>query len=286
MIKQLSIIILTYNSEQLIFDCLDSIYRFNDIGDTLEVIVVDNNSYDQKEVFTSIQEKYPIDLKLINNPVNNGYGGGNNLGIKHSTADYIIVMNPDVRIQNPIFKDLISKFENNKKIGMLGVTFADKSNPFYLKPEHLSLFKLIFFKIYTTFQLYNMNQMYMSGSFLMFDKNIFIQAGEFDENLFLFYEEADISNRILRLGKNVFLAKNIEVYHLTHNRVFNDKLAAIELDSLEYYLKKYNLSFEKIFNTHILIYRIKYLAASILLHPQKKQLFKNWIDLLRTHIVK
>lgn len=286
MIKKISIVVLTYNSEQLIFDCLDSIYKFNDIGDSLEVIVVDNNSNDQKKVFTSIREKYPNDLQLINNPVNNGYGSGNNLGIKHSTSDYIIIMNPDVRILNPIFKNLISKFENNSRIGMLGVTFADKSNPFYFKPEYVSLLKSLFFNIYIYFKLFNRNQMYMSGSFLMFDKKAFVDAGLFDENLFLFYEEADISNRILKTGKYPALAKDIEVYHLKHNIVFNDRLAAIELDSLEYYLNKYKLCSKKTFKTQVLLYKIKYFAASLLMNSQKKQLFENWIDLLRTYTEK
>lgn len=286
MLKKLSVVIVTFNSEHLIFDCLDSIYQYNDIGNALEVIVVDNNSQDQQRVFTSIQEKYPKDLQLINNPENNGYGSGNNLGIKHSTAEHFIVMNPDVRILNPIFKELLLKFENNRKIGMLGVTFADKSNPFYLKPEYHTLFRSLFFKIYTFLKLYNMNQMYFSGSFLMFNKKTFIDAGTFDENLFLFYEEADISNRILNLDKQLVLAKDIEVYHLTHNRAFNIELASIEMDSLEYYLNKYQLSFEKAFNSLLLIYNIKYLVAFLLIHPSKKHLFKNWINLLRMHVIK
>ena len=42
--KRVSVIIVTYNSEKHIYDCLSSIYRYNDIGDLLEVIIVDNNS--------------------------------------------------------------------------------------------------------------------------------------------------------------------------------------------------------------------------------------------------
>ena len=52
--KQLSIIIVTYNSEKLIFECLDSIYKYNDIGDSLEVIIVDNCSNDQEKVFEKV----------------------------------------------------------------------------------------------------------------------------------------------------------------------------------------------------------------------------------------
>lgn len=45
--KRVSVIIVTYNSEKHIYDCLSSIYRYNDIGDLLEVIIVDNSIYNR-----------------------------------------------------------------------------------------------------------------------------------------------------------------------------------------------------------------------------------------------
>ena len=74
---RLSLIILTYNSEKDIYDCLQSVYQYNDIGNSLEVIVVDN--------FTQMRDKinlqYP-DVKVIANTKNGGYGQGNNIGIR------------------------------------------------------------------------------------------------------------------------------------------------------------------------------------------------------------
>ncbi|MEI7502651.1 MAG: glycosyltransferase [Paludibacter sp.] len=279
--KTLSVIIVTYNSERLIFDCLDSIFQFNNIGHSLEVIIVDNNSNDQENVFESIRNKYPKDdVKLIKNPINGGYGNGNNIGVLHSTAEYIIIMNPDVRIIYPIFQNIISRFKNNRKIGMLGVTFADNSCPLYFKPEYITLFNIFFFKIYVNLHLFNMKKMYMSGSFLIFPKKIFIDAGSFDENIFLFYEEADISNRILKINKNLVLAHDIEVYHLTHDRNYNERLASYELKSLLYYSSKYRLDHKKIINTYLLNFKIKYFVAYITNNSFKKELFLNWIKLI------
>jgi hypothetical protein len=120
----------------------------------------------------------------------------------------------------------------------------------------------------------------------MFNKKIFIEAGAFDENLFLFYEEADISNRILKTGKHLVLAKDIEVFHLKHNNTFNARLASNELDSLEYYINKYKLSPQKILKAHLLIYKIKFFVAMVLNNPSKKQLFRNWINLIKKYLVK
>ena len=57
--KRVSVIIVTYNSEKHIYDCLSSIYRYNDIGDLLEVIIVDNNSCNKDLMFESINRLYP-----------------------------------------------------------------------------------------------------------------------------------------------------------------------------------------------------------------------------------
>ena len=101
--KRVSVIIVTYNSEKHIYDCLSSIYRYNDIGDLLEVIIVDNNSCNKDLMFESINRLYP-QTKLIDNPKNGGYGQGNNMGVKNSLGDIILIMNPDVRMVEPLFK--------------------------------------------------------------------------------------------------------------------------------------------------------------------------------------
>ena len=73
--KKLSLIILTYNSEKDIYDCLDSVYKYNDIGDYLEIIVVDNNSDNYIQMKKNIKTQYP-DVQIIANHKNGGYGQG------------------------------------------------------------------------------------------------------------------------------------------------------------------------------------------------------------------
>ena len=90
--KELSVILVTYNSNKLIHDSLDSIYKYNDLGDQLEVIVVDNCSADQEIVFSKIGESYP-EVVLLKNTANNGYGNGNNVGVLASKAKHFVVMN-------------------------------------------------------------------------------------------------------------------------------------------------------------------------------------------------
>ena len=142
MIK-LSLIIVTYNSSNHIYDCLDSVFTYNDIGKDLEVIIVDNNSQEQLMMFDGVRAKYGDKVVLINSGKNGGYGYGNNFGIKMSSSPIVIVMNPDVRLVEPLFQQILDIFES-QTLGMIGVSFVDGSSPFYYKPGHVTLFKEVF----------------------------------------------------------------------------------------------------------------------------------------------
>ena len=73
--KRLSIIIVTYNSEKDIFDCISSIKQWSDIPfDELEVIIVDNNSRNTDSMFEQLRSLYGNDIVLVKNTHNGGYG--------------------------------------------------------------------------------------------------------------------------------------------------------------------------------------------------------------------
>ena len=103
----ISFVIVTYNSHSLIIDCLESIFKYNDIGENLEVIVVDNSSSEQDKMFSDISNRYGERVTLIDSGKNGGYGFGNNIGISRSHSDIVIVMNPDVRFVRPILDRIL-----------------------------------------------------------------------------------------------------------------------------------------------------------------------------------
>ncbi len=279
--KLLSLIIVTYNSESLIVDCLDSVLKFNDIGEHLEIIIVDNASENQDSFFEMLQSRYSFDIKLISNSKNGGYGDGNNLGVKHSTAEYFIVMNPDVRIIQPIFTTLLNELKSKPNTAMIGVGFIDNSCPFYYKPEYLNLYTSLIFKIVVALGRFNMRKMHPSGSFLAFNKQIFLKVGGFDSQIFLFYEESDIANRILIQGNEIKVILDVKVYHLTHDRSFNDKLFRIEFNSLMYYMSKYKFNKSAILKRLIDIYKLKYCIAKVMRNNKKCELFHNIILIIK-----
>lgn len=89
----LSVIIVTWNSEKFIQNCLDSIFVSG--GDLRhEIIVVDNDSSDKTAKI--IQEFYPK-VNLIANKENLGYAKANNQGIEESQGEYVLLLNPDTQ---------------------------------------------------------------------------------------------------------------------------------------------------------------------------------------------
>lgn len=120
--KKVSIIIVTYNSEKDIYDCINSIIENADIPlAEIELVVVDNNSTDCDTMFNKLKTLWGEDIILIKNSRNGGYGQGNNVGIRRCSAPVVLIMNPDVRLVCPIFKKAIDRFSKDKNMCMLGM---------------------------------------------------------------------------------------------------------------------------------------------------------------------
>lgn len=277
--SKISLIIVTYNSEKHIFDCLDSVLKFNDIGDELDILIVDNASAKQVELFTQLKLRYSGRVRYINSERNGGYGFGNNVGIRNTNSDIIVVMNPDVRIENNIFGSIIKCFTDST-VGMIGVSFIDGTPSFYLKRGY-SFVDALLYKFVLRYGKYNPYKMYMSGSFLGFKREAIIKAGCFDENIFMYSEEADITNRILSAGYAVCLHPEIMVRHLAHDRKFNFKLNQIRMESGLYYEKKYGLNSKKIFNTEKRLLKFKIVVASLLNKKNDKERLQMYLTSLQ-----
>ena len=86
----ISIVILNYNAEKFLDECLSSIHK-TEIAN-FEIILVDNASTDKS--YRKFIEKFP-EIKLIENEKNLGYCGGNNVGIRASKGKFVVVLNPD-----------------------------------------------------------------------------------------------------------------------------------------------------------------------------------------------
>lgn len=224
--KKVSIIIVTYNSEKDIYDCISSIQKFSDIPlSEIELIIVDNNSTGCNTMFNKLKTLWGEDIVLIKNSSNGGYGQGNNMGIRQSSAPVVLVMNPDVRLVCPILKKAIDLFSKDKSLCMLGMkqwlTLEDPStNSFtctYMMNGYLST---ILSALCTRLDIYIAKYMHFSGSCFFINKAMFEAIGLFDESVFLYGEEDDIHYRLMHRFKECKMVydKSLKYLHLTKER--------------------------------------------------------------------
>jgi len=280
--KKISIIIVTYNSIDLIKECIDSIFCHNDVAeDRIEILVVDNSDVDTSiQLFDYIRKCYGDKIVLIKNEANLGYGQGNNVGIKESTGEIICIMNPDVRFMEPLLKIVEDSFELDANLALLAFKqVGGKDFSFYLKPEvHYGILNSPITRAANMFNLFDKNNFYLSGAFMFLDKNKFLKIGKFDENIFMHYEEPDISNRILKEGYSIRYIKNNRYLHLVGDRkTVSDFTIKAQAVSLNYYIEKYKINKKKICKKIEMEYKIKIAVANLLGDKQRVLNFTNEI---------
>lgn len=242
---KLSIIIVAYNNGNELIDCLNSIFDHNDLGEDLEVIVVDNSPNDKVEC-NIVGYK---GVTYIKNP-ENGFGRGNNIGYHNSSGDYLLFLNPDTLIISPCFQKLISLYSTDKRIGMAGVRLLDakgKENNSYNIRLKYGLFKKFLLKTSRRFGFFISRLMYTCGADIFIDRETFAQIGCFDENIFMYGEEEDIAYRLDKIDKKIAYFQQISIVHLQgkssgHRELVNRKRMAI---SSEYICNKYGFNFKK-----------------------------------------
>lgn len=277
---KLSIVILTYNSSDLIANCLDSIVQYNDLEPgELEIIVVDNSAYEDTQLLKKILTAYPSVVFIDNE--NFGYGQGNNLGIAKAKGKYICVMNPDIELIMPIFSEMVNELESNPKLAMVGGNQKGRRDlSFYIRQEYeVPLIMPYLTVLINKRKLYWERFMFLSGALLFINKKHFEDIGLFDENLFLYSEESDVTLRFLRKNYHTKFRKDLVYKHLIDERkeLSNNTFEEL-LKSNYYYFKKYNFNINRFINKKIISFKFLYYLTAFK-SKSKAQKYKNYYQI-------
>lgn len=241
---KLSVIIVTYNSEKDIYDCLQSLYKYNDLPqDELEVIVVDNQSRNYEAMRARLTTDYPA-VRVVQNTHNGGYGQGNNVGIRLATAPIVAIMNPDIRLTMPMFAAALDSLSApdvllcaGKQYGANGKALAS-FRPMATVPLSISL--PVFYLARYILDRYFSRVLYLSGAFFFVRKAEFEQAGLFDEQLFMYSEEEDILLRLKHTfpkGKIIYMPQ-LHYTHLMDDRPYSEKQTRMVFAANGYVVRK------------------------------------------------
>lgn len=250
-----SIIIVNYNTKQLLSDCIDSIYR-QTIGVDFEVIVVDNASTDESEV--CICHRFP-DIKWISSGENLGFGRANNLGVQYAKGEYLFFLNSDTVLCNNavgIFYEY-AQIHKNEKIGVLGARLLDdklrpnKSYGNFPSPKNEIYYLLEKLGIKNNMNiLKNKDIDYVIGADMFIRKNIFKYFGGFDPKIFMYYEETDLQYRMANKGLIRRIIEGPQIIHLEGGSFGSLGLTLnrfiMAQKSYNYYLKKHYTGFKYI----------------------------------------
>lgn len=244
---KLGVIIVVYKSEAVIFNCLDSINRYNDLGDNLEVIIVDNDLLSTlgEELDAS---KYGYALKYQKAEGNNGFGAGNNLGASFSTSEVLLFLNPDTVLVESLFYDVYGAIHEDKNL-VYGFSLTDKdggkNNSYsffydsFLRYRFLSLVKRFSYQKPIRSRVSN-KYVWPWGAAFAINREVFLNAGGFDENIFLCNEEPDLLKRLPQ--RRVFISDHNIIHLEGHGTVVSENRYYHAFKSFKYYQDKYSMS--------------------------------------------
>ncbi|GLR19363.1 glycosyltransferase family 2 protein [Portibacter lacus] len=229
MSTDINIVIVNYNVQYFIEQCLSSIYNVSDFEGSLEVIVVDNDSTDGS--VQMIKDKFP-DVELIENKENVGFSVANNQGINISTGKYILILNPDTILEEDTLSSCFKEMEADVEIGALGVQMLDGAGRFLPESKRGFPSPLVSFYRFTgLFKLFphspKINAYYqghidqnekaevdiLCGAFMFMRKSILDEIGLLDEAFFMYGEDIDLSYRFKKAGYKVMYFPETTIIH-------------------------------------------------------------------------
>ncbi len=209
----ISIIILNYNGEEFLENCLESIFK--ETKQDHEVIVVDNNSPDKSgEKFS---KKYQ-DCKFIINKKNVGVSKGLNIGIRNANGEFIVLLNNDL-IVAPKWLDYLFEAYHNNGNGLYQPKFLKMKDRSIIDSAGnlINIFGFGFSREKGKKDILRYNDIeeigFAAGTCLFCSKEIFDKVGLFDEKLFAYNEDLDLGWRArLQNYRSFYVPKSI-VYH-------------------------------------------------------------------------
>lgn len=246
---KISIIIVAFNNHKVLVDCIASINSYNDLGDNIEIIVVDNSD-ENNRVGKYIENISDVELKYIPS-TNRGFGYGNNVGARVAHGELLLFLNPDTLLVEPVLKYMYDLFKSDQKVQMAGVKLLQQNKEYgfsFFFNYNTSYFNNLILRFVNKYDIFIENKMFTSGANIFIRKDTFKKCGMFDENIFMYCEEFDIWNRIINLypeAKKVY-CKNKHIIHL-EGKTTTDSLFRVkqEMQSYIYIGKKYGLDYKK-----------------------------------------
>ncbi|PFN07056.1 glycosyltransferase family 2 protein [Bacillus cereus] len=289
-----SIVIVTYNSEKDIYPCLSSIILSNTKA-TYEVIIVDNDSKDNtcKIVNDFIKGNEHSNIQLLKSE-NKGFNAGNNVGIKSAQGEYVLLLNPDTEV----FPDTLDSLYNNAKnithLGSLGCVMKSKSGEEIFSAGYFPSVKSSIRKMFKKNKVVVNHKLkiqpvdFPAGSTFLFKKSLINEIGLMDEKYFLYYDETDFAYQMAKAGYKNYILTSTAVIHKFGQSTKDVSSFSIEknIESYFYFLRKnYNSLYRKIIMAFELSSWFIYFLIAFLLKHKSYKYFRLNLEIFRREMM-
>ncbi len=225
---RLSIVIVNYNVEYFLEQCLYSVCRAMQ-GIEGEVFVVDNNSVDGS--LKMLARKFP-EVKVIANNENVGFSRANNQAIRVAAGEFVLLLNPDTVVEDDTFLKCLAFMDKHPDAGGLGVKMVDGKGRFLPESKRgLPTPATAFYKMFGMAKLFPHSKRFaryymghlsndetneveiLAGAFMLMRKETLDKIGLLDETFFMYGEDIDLSYRITQGGYKNFYFPETRIIH-------------------------------------------------------------------------
>ncbi|GAB6009725.1 glycosyltransferase family 2 protein [Dysgonomonas reticulitermitis] len=292
---EVSVIIVNYNTSELLDNCIDSVQLKTEDVD-YEIIVVDNNS--EKGSLDHLIKKYPT-VNFIFSEENLGFGRANNLGVSYANGKYLFFLNPDTLLINNAILILLNYIENDSQVGICGGNLYEED----LTPA-LSYYEMSPYSRYTQEWLtllglsrpknyHDDNRIKavraIIGADLLIRKEVFDTLGGFDPDFFMYFEELYLCNRVRESGYKIVAIPEAQIIHIGGAAAENKDEELHKWSYQEHWYSRF-IYFHKtegrskttlIYYGHILKLKIATLVYSIKKSPEKIDYWKKKSEVLK-----
>ena len=232
--RSVSVSVLNFNGEKNTLECVESLKKIDTSKLKLNIIVVDNGSV--KKLDLKDGQWGNTSLKVIINQKNLGFSGGHNVGIEYALkkgSDFIVILNNDTYVDKNFLEELLKATEKDAKIGILvpKIYFApgfEFHKDRYSKEEKGKIFWYAGGEMdwnnvighnrgvdqIDKGQFDSTSETELAtGCCMLIKKEVFEEIGLFDDNFYLYYEDADLSMRVKKKGFKIFYVPSSIIWH-------------------------------------------------------------------------
>ncbi len=254
---KITVVINTFNSEDEIYHCLDSISL------KTKILIIENSN---NTIFKRDVEKKYMNVQCFLSGQNLGYAKGNNFGLSKVKTKYALILNPDTVLKSDTLDQLLITAKNFSDFAIIGPAKQDEFSEIDLNKNKEQVFEVNVLK----------------GFAMFLNMENFEKIGFFDENFFIYLEEIDLCKRLRNKNKKIYLDKKVIISHKggkSHNEKINFEMELSRnwhwMWSIFYFNKKHHGYFYALISVSRKFFSsiIKIIIYTLLFNNIKKKIY-------------